>query len=126
MDYKNIKETYPKTVQAMEEYVMNQHKAVLDKMIKEHPELESEMSNFLTADTVKEMLGMSVEYSPVSLLEFFDTVGIKIAILPHPEDEALWVHYSSVNKASKTAPSRVKAVEESILDAFNTYENKEV
>jgi len=103
LDYKQIKEEYPKFTEGYHNWLRD--------LIKNVTGSEAEEEN------VENLATVMVDYNFRLLYDFFDSVGIYITIT---REEDKWVYYNQKSDKN-TAESRTEADKLALLDAIKLY-----
>lgn len=123
MDLQVLKKEYPKsyklfhakTFQTVVELIMKSARKIAEETGETIPEMPE---GFVSLEEIDSTLDSIISNNPYGLFEILDDNDIKIAIIPHPEDDNGWLHYNNVEKESFRETSRknaeVKAFENAI------------
>lgn len=107
-----LKSEYPKSYQLFLGEMRTRIFSIMSESMREYG-VEGEaiptMENLsLGEEDLENIMNASLE-NPYSTFEVLDRFGVKIAIIPHPEDENAWLHYNSEKRESFRANSRKEA-----------------
>ena len=123
MELNTLKKDYPKSYKLLHAKIFQVLVGLIMESAKKYAESSGETvpempEGFVSIEDVDNTLESIITSNPYGAFETLDENGIKIAIIPHPEDESGWLYYNNVDKESFRETSRknaeIKAFENAI------------
>lgn len=119
LDYAEIYEKYPLSVEKIVDWFCANEDIVKGMLQAEGDIRMDEMKNVMW-----KTVPMVIQFDPRKLYEFFDSRGIFINILGHPEKEGAFTCHNSKERVSEVGENRIEAEEKAFMRAFSILEKE--